>query len=389
MTPSNAYEREFARLVGASEAVAFGFARHALTAILRSADLRAGDEVILAPFTCKVVPLAILSTGLQPVYADIDTTTFNLDPASVARSLGARTRAVLFQHTYGNPGGLEAISDFAERHSLLLIEDRAQTLPHAKVVAQRGVASIYSNNLLKPLPAGSGGMAVLGGPGLARRVRAEGEHAPAAVLSRRALLWLEILVHDHLFSPWLYWPLLDLKRRTSSTYRARSLADEIATEIERSRWAPGPAELRRGLRSLLRVSALEKHLRCLCTTYQEGLAGVPGLSLPLRESLQPLYTVPVLTPDPGTKERLVAAARRAHVEIASWPARTPIYPILSQTELRRYGYAPGCCPVSEDLARRVIGLPTHERIGARHSQRILELVARHGGSRDAGPQTLP
>lgn len=389
MTDSSAYEREFAHLVGASEAVAFGFARHALVAILQGAGLRRGDEVLLAPFTCKVVPLAILSGGFRPVYADVDAATFNLDPSRIAHSLGSNTRAVLFQHTYGHPGGLEAISDFAVQHGLLLVEDRAQTLPHAGVVSQHGAASIYSNNLLKPLPAGTGGIATLREPDLAGRVRAEAEHAPLRGPLGRALLSLEILAHDILFNPWLYWPLLDLKRLTSPAYRDRSVAAEIATEIERSRWGPGPAEVRRGLHSLRRVRAIARHSLALCAAYREALTDVPGLSLPLRDILRPLYYFPVLTRDSDAKERLVAAARHAHVELISWPAKAPIYPVLETAKLRRFGYEAGSCPVSEDLARRVICLPTHEKIDARQSQRIIELVTRQGGSRDARQQTSP
>ena len=77
------YEQAFADRVGARFAIAFGFARHALTSLLEGAGLKPGDAVILSPLTCKVVPLALLWLDLRPVYADLDTRTLNLDPAAV------------------------------------------------------------------------------------------------------------------------------------------------------------------------------------------------------------------------------------------------------------------------------------------------------------------
>ena len=59
------------------------------------------DEVVLSPLTCKVVPLTLLSLKIKPLYADVSADTLNLDPAAVRRAIGPRTRAILFQHTYG------------------------------------------------------------------------------------------------------------------------------------------------------------------------------------------------------------------------------------------------------------------------------------------------
>jgi dTDP-4-amino-4,6-dideoxygalactose transaminase len=369
------YESEFADLVRVPDAVAFGFGRHAIAAVLDAAGLAAGDEVILSSFTCKVVPLSILELGLTPVYVDIDSATFNLDADRVADAIGERTRAVFFQHTYGNPAGLARVAEIASEAGLLLVEDRAQTLPCAGAVPQLGVASVYSNNLLKPLPAGSGGLAAILDGGLATRVRSRRDRLPAPSASARFRHGLQVFVHDHLFGPRLYWPLLELTRRVSPSYRPRSLEEEVEGEMRRTARRPSVSQLRRGSDSLREVEAIAAHSSGLCERYEHALEDIGALSLPIRNARHPLYYYPVLTEGIEEKDRLLRAARSANVELISWPARTPIYPVLADAELARYGYAFASCPRSESLARRVVCLPTHRKIGPRIERRLTSLLA--------------
>src|ERR1039458_1020949 len=79
--------------------VHFRRGRVAQCAILKAFGIGRGDEVIIQAFTCVAVPCPVLATGAKPVFADIDPTTFNLDPASVEERITARTRAIVVQHT--------------------------------------------------------------------------------------------------------------------------------------------------------------------------------------------------------------------------------------------------------------------------------------------------
>ncbi len=82
----------------------------------------------------------------------------------------------------------------------------------------------------------------------------------------------------------------------------------------------------------------------------------------------------MLTKGIEEKDRLVHAARSANVELITWPARTPIYPVLADAELARYGYEFTSCPQSENLARRVVCLPTHRKIDPRIERRLTRLL---------------
>ena len=130
------FEREFAKFVGVREAVLVNSGSSAnLLAIaaltspkLGDRRLRPGDEVITlaAGFPTTVNP--ILQNGLVPVFVDVHIPTFNVDVSYLETALSDRTRAVIFAHTLGNPFDLDAVTAFAKKHGLWLIEDCCDAL---------------------------------------------------------------------------------------------------------------------------------------------------------------------------------------------------------------------------------------------------------------------
>ncbi len=389
---SSEYERSIARMAGAESAIAFGYARHALISILDAAPacgFGAGAEVILSPLTCKVVPLALLSINLKPVYSDISPETLNLDPQRVESAIGPSTRAILFQHTYGHSGGIEAVSEISARRNLLLIEDCAQSLPYAtnndhpgkktgKWAGRWGHAAIFSNNLLKPMPAGSGGVAVTDNQRLAGAVRELRDRLPRRGRIAEARLWAERQLHRHLLRPKLYWPLFEISRSFVSGYRTRSLAEEIASEITDRAFQISDTQSRTGLSWLAGLSANAARRRSNCAEYSDALRGINGLRIPCAGAVEPLYYFPVLVEE---KPELLRRARRSLMEIIPWPLRTPIYPIDREEDLPAYGYSPGSCPVAEEIARRLIGLPTSPKVDKRYRDALAALLRDHYASR--------
>jgi CDP-6-deoxy-D-xylo-4-hexulose-3-dehydrase len=125
------FEREFAAFVGVRDAVLVNsgssanlLAVSALTSPkLGERRLSAGDEVITcaAGFPTTVNP--IVQNGLVPVFVDIELPTYNVDVRALEAALSPRTRAIILAHTLGNPFDLDAVTDFARRHNLWLIED--------------------------------------------------------------------------------------------------------------------------------------------------------------------------------------------------------------------------------------------------------------------------
>ncbi len=85
--------------------------------------LRPGDEVITvaAGFPTTVNP--IIQNGLVPVFADVQTPTYNIDATQLEEARSDRTRAVAIAHTLGNPFDVDAVTAFVQRHGLWLVED--------------------------------------------------------------------------------------------------------------------------------------------------------------------------------------------------------------------------------------------------------------------------
>jgi dTDP-4-amino-4,6-dideoxygalactose transaminase len=363
------YESGLAGLLAVDQVIAFGFARHSLIALLQGLGLRRGDHVLLSPLTCKVVPLALQSLGLIPAYADLMPDAINLEASGVASRLTPEVRAIVFQRTYGSAVGASQVAALAAKVGVPLVEDCAHSLPTRGPVTG-ATAAIFSNNLLKPLPVGSGGLAATGDGALARRVRQLRDALPRPGWVGDTSLGLARWAQRHVLGPRTYWPLLALRRRLDRG--DESLALEIRREIERTATQPSRYQLRIGVAALSSVRANADHRRAACEAYREALTERPGLSMPAPVTDEPLLYFPVLVPH---KSALLAEARRRHLEIVAWPGSTPIYPIERADALNRYGYAPGSCPGAERVARSLVGLPTDPRISPPHRARIIDLVA--------------
>ncbi len=170
-----AFEEELAAWCGAREAVAVGSGTDALEFALRAVGVGPGDEVITAASTCVPTVAAIVASGATPVLADIDPVSYTLDPNSVEDACGARTRAVVPVHLYGQCAELTPLLELARERSLAVVDDAAQA--HGAELGERRVgglctATAFSFYPTKNLGAlGDGGAVLTDDPELAARVR--------------------------------------------------------------------------------------------------------------------------------------------------------------------------------------------------------------------------
>jgi CDP-6-deoxy-D-xylo-4-hexulose-3-dehydrase len=133
---ADGFEQDFARACGTRFALLVNSGSSAnLLALacltspaLGERRLRPGDEVITvaAGFPTTVNP--ILQNGLVPVFVDVTVPTYNLDAAQLEAARGERTRAVMVAHALGNPFDLGAVTAFARKHGLWLVEDCCDAL---------------------------------------------------------------------------------------------------------------------------------------------------------------------------------------------------------------------------------------------------------------------
>ena len=168
-----ALEDAFARLVGVPHAIATSSGTTALHLAMLAHNLGPGDEVITSPFTFIASVNSIVYTGAKPVFADIEETTFNIDPAKLEAAITPRTRAVMPVHLYGQPCDMDEICSVARRHGLVVLEDAAQAVGatyHDRQVGSFGTA-IFSLYATKNIMSGEGGVITTDDDGVADRAR--------------------------------------------------------------------------------------------------------------------------------------------------------------------------------------------------------------------------
>ncbi len=122
-----AFEKEVAAYLGVAHAVSVSSGTDALHLALRAAGIGPGDQVVVPAFTFIATAEAVCHAGAEPVFADVDSESFNLCPKSLEAVIGERTRAVIPVHLFGLPADMDAILEIARRHQLLVVEDCAQS----------------------------------------------------------------------------------------------------------------------------------------------------------------------------------------------------------------------------------------------------------------------
>ena len=125
-----AFEEEFARYLGVSACIGVGNGTDAIELALRSLGIGSGDTVITAANTAVATVAAIELSGAQAIVCDVETETMTLSTREVERVMasaaGARVRAMIPVHLYGQPAAMPALTKLAEKHGLKVIEDCAQ-----------------------------------------------------------------------------------------------------------------------------------------------------------------------------------------------------------------------------------------------------------------------
>jgi dTDP-4-amino-4,6-dideoxygalactose transaminase len=136
---NKAFEREFAQYVHMPHAIAVSNGTVSIEMALRAFGIGAGDEVIIPARSFFATASAVIAIGAEPVFADVEIETQNIDPNSVRRMISDRTKAVICVHLAGRPCNMAALTDICTTHGLFLIEDCAQA--HGAVYDGRQVGS--------------------------------------------------------------------------------------------------------------------------------------------------------------------------------------------------------------------------------------------------------
>ncbi|MCS5694118.1 DegT/DnrJ/EryC1/StrS family aminotransferase [Cyanobium sp. FGCU-6] len=122
------FEAEFAARVGRKHGISVTNGTAALDAAVEAIGVGPGDEVILPTFTIISCIQQIVRSGATPVLVDADPLTWNMDVTQIEAKVTPHTKAIMVVHIYGLPVDMDPVLDICQRHGLKMIEDAAEAI---------------------------------------------------------------------------------------------------------------------------------------------------------------------------------------------------------------------------------------------------------------------
>ncbi|HXA00845.1 MAG TPA: aminotransferase class I/II-fold pyridoxal phosphate-dependent enzyme [Cytophagaceae bacterium] len=174
-----AFEEELCAYTGMDYAVALNSGTAAIHLALIALGVQQGDEVICSSFTFSATANPIAYLGATPVFVESEASTWNISPDFLEAAIkdrlqkGRKVKAIIAVHLYGNTARLHEIISIAERYSIPLIEDAAESLGSrykGKMTGTFGRIGIYSFNGNKIITTSGGGALVTADKNIADQV---------------------------------------------------------------------------------------------------------------------------------------------------------------------------------------------------------------------------
>jgi dTDP-4-amino-4,6-dideoxygalactose transaminase len=165
--------------VGSEYAVAVSNCTTALHLSLIVAGIGPGDEVICPSMSYIATANAIVYVGATPVFVEVKSETYNIDPEDVERKITTKTKAIIGVHQIGRPFEIDEIKTLCAKHSLILIEDAACAAGSAYKGNKIGSHSdlvCFSFHPRKVITTGDGGMIATSNVEYAERLKRLRQH---------------------------------------------------------------------------------------------------------------------------------------------------------------------------------------------------------------------
>jgi UDP-2-acetamido-2-deoxy-ribo-hexuluronate aminotransferase len=334
-------EEQLAAFVGVRHCVGLSSGTDALLAAMMALEIGPGDEVITTPFTFIATGEMIALLGAVPVFVDIDSATYNLDPRLIEQAITERTKAIVPVSLYGQCADMDAINEIAGRRGIPVIEDGAQSFG-ATYNGRRscGLSLIGCTSFFpaKPLGAyGDAGACFTDDDSLAKAMREIRNHGQ----DRR---------YHH--------PRLGLNGRLD-TLQAAILLAKLAI-------FPREVELRSQLGGRYTELLRERGAR---TSLEGGSALLTPYVAEGNTSVYAQYTVQV-----EERDQVAAALGEMGIPTAiHYPVPLNDQPVFSRS------VAPGQTPVSARAAARVLSLPMHPYLSDAVMGEVAQKVAEATG----------
>ncbi|MBO4249535.1 DegT/DnrJ/EryC1/StrS family aminotransferase [Halomicrobium sp. IBSBa] len=331
------FENKLASYLDVEHALVVNSGTTAIHAILESLSLESTDEVIVPSFTQQATVNAVRLAGATPVFADIETETYGLDPDAVRNTLTDRTKAILPVHVYGSVCRIDELRTIADEHELTLVEDAAEALGahrdgvYAGTVGDAAALSFCQNKIVAT---GEGGAVVTDDDDIAARVKLFRSHG-----------------------------------RTSTDYFDSAKSGRHVSVGGNYRMPDIVAAL--GVSQMEKIESLIEGRRQAATEMNDAFEQIPGVTPHTLENGRHVYQFYTVTFDE-------AIDRDAVIEILSKRGiSSKVYwdPSVHQSDYYCDRHSDVELPVTERISGQVLSLPIHPELSPEETARVIEGVA--------------
>lgn len=329
--------------LGCGRALLTSSGTSALEAAALFADVGPGDEVIMPSFTHVSTANAFALRGATPVFVDIRADTLNLDESALEDAVTSRTRVIVPVHYAGVACEMDAVSDVANRHGLLIVEDAAPALLaryRDRPLGSIGQLAAVSFDHAKNVTCGEGGALVVNAPAFLERAEALCDGGT----NRGRLMRGEIDEYS--------WLEVGSCCRLSEIGAAHLLAQLACGRELTDR----------------RVRIWRHYHDGFAALEEEGLVQRPSVPGECEHNAHTYY---LLLPNRARRDGLIASLGRRGIQ-----ALFHYVPLHSAPAGRRYGRAAGSLPVTEDISGRLVRLPLWADLPEESAERVIGEVTR-------------
>lgn len=194
------FEEKFCAYTGANHAVAVSNCTTALHLSMIVAGIEPGDEVICPSMSYIATANSIKYVGAVPVFAEVNSTTYNLDPLDAEKRITSKTKAILVVHQIGMPADIDTFQTLCEKYGLKLIEDAACAIGSGykgKKIGSHSELVCFSFHPRKVITTGDGGMIATNREDYYQRLKLLRQHA-MSVNDRVRHESKKVIFEDHL-----------------------------------------------------------------------------------------------------------------------------------------------------------------------------------------------
>lgn len=328
-------------ITGSKKALLTTSCTHALEMAALLIELEPGDEVICPAFTFVSSVNAFALRGARPVFVDIRPDTLNIDERLIEAAITPRTRALVVVHYAGVACEMDAIEAIASRHGLTVIEDNAHGLfghYRGKPLGSSAPISTLSFHETKNVTCGEGGALLINDARLIERA--------------------EII----------------REKGTNRSRFFRGQVDKYTWVDVGSSYLPSDLLAAFLLAQLESREAIQSRRHAIWRCYQAGLAewaASHGVRLPVApdHTAHPAHLFYLLLPSLEARTALIERMKAQHILLVFH--YQPLH--LSQMG-RRFGGKAGQCPVTEDVANRLVRLPLYYQLSEIEQSRVIDRI---------------